>query len=1014
MRLPEFSIKNHQFTIIIISLLTLFGIVSFFTMPRSEDPQVSPAGTSIIIVFPGANPADLEELVVDPIEEVVNELEDIKHINTKAEDGLALIQVEFLAGSDPDDKYSDVVQKVNSIRNDLPDEILRLETMKWTITDVKILQVALVSEKAPYSVLEKEAERLETQFKRVSGVFKADIRAYPEQEIRISLDIERMAALNLPLNRVIGAVQSNNANIPGGSIDIGKKRFNIKTSGSYENIEQIRNTVIDAAAGKVVYLKDIADVNYSYEDEKYIARFNGKKAVFVTASQKKGTNIYNVYEGLTQKVEELRKELPADISLETVFDQTESVSFRLNGFFLNLVEGLALVGIVVLLAVGFRASLIVMLVIPVSILIAIGGLDSTNFGIEQMSIAGLVIALGLLVDNAIVVTENITRFNALGYKRTEAAIKATAQIGWAVVSSTVTTVLAFVPIIMMQNITGDFIRSMPATVVYTLIASLFISLSLTPYLSSKFLAVNGKRKTSKVQTKLSSFISGPYRKILDFALSRPALIVISAVVIFLLSTSLFPLIGVSFFPKAEKPQFLINVELPEGNSFDRTNEVVNYVENILSESDQVRSYAANVGRGNPRIYYNQFSKFEKNNYGQVLVELESRDHETNKKLVSSLREKFALFPGAKIEIKEFEQGPPVQAPIELKIIGENLDELKRIASDVEGIVAGFPGAININNPLKTSKTDLHVEINRERAQMLGAPVYEIDKTVRAAIAGMNISRFRDPDGKEYNIVIRLPFENKPEMKDFDKIYINSVTGAAIPLKQLAEIKFQGSPMQINHYNLERNVPVTADVESGYEASALTEKIINELEKYEWPRGYRYYAAGELEKRDESFGGMFQALIIAIVGIFGVLVLQFRSYSQPLIVFSALPLAFIGSFVALFLSGNSFSFTAFVGLTSLVGIVVNNSIILVDYTNQLRKEGTKIPEALKEAAETRFLPIILTTGTTIGGLLPLTLAGGTMWAPMGWTIIGGLLSSTFLTLIVVPVLYKLYSKKELES
>lgn len=1013
MRLPKFAIENHQFTIVIIVLLVLSGIVSFMTMPRSEDPKINPKGTNIIAVYPGATPEDLEELVVDPIEEAVNEIEDIKHIKTSAVDGLAIIEVEFTVDVDMDEKYSEISQKVNGILSELPDELARLELLKWSITDVKILQVGLVSDSLSYSRLEEEADRLKDEFEKTAGIKKIETFAYPEQQVHVSLDLERIAQQGISINRVLGAIQSNNSNIPGGNIDIGNKRFNIQTSGSYENIDEIRNTVVDAYDGKVVYLKDIADVNYGYEDDVYYARVNGTRAVFVTATQKAGTNIFDVKEGLENKLNEFKNDLPAGLEVYNVFDQSDSVSYRLDTFFSNLLQGLVLVGLVVLLAVGFRASIIVMLAIPISIFIGIAFLDWSDFGLQQMSIAGLVIALGLLVDNAIVVTENVARFRQKGFNEIDSAVEGTRQVAWAIVSATVTTVLAFVPMMMIGDVTGDFIRSMPLTVVFTLGASLFISLSLTPYLTSKFLS--GKRSakigTGIVQVWINKLIETRYRKTLSYSLGKPVLIIILAVIIFLGSVSLFPLIGISFFPKAEKPQFLVNVNLPEGTSINKTNETTKFVEMILKEQKHVKTVAANIGHGNPRIYYNQFQKNEKSNLAQILVELDTRDLEIFDGVISDLRNKFTRYPGAKIEVVEFEQGPPVDAPIAIRIIGEDLDELKRISRDIEQFYREVPGVINIDNPLATTKTDLRVKINREKAGMYGVPVSEIDKTVRAAMTGLSVSKFRDNEGKEYDIVVRLPVNGIPEITDFNRIWIPSQTGKQVPLNQVASIQFESSPLVINHFNLERNVTITAGVESGVEVNSATLQIIDKLKEYDFPRGYRYYVGGELESRQQSFGGMLQAVIIAMVGIFAVLVLQFKSYSQPMIVFSAIPLALTGSFIALLATGYTFSFTAFVGLTSLVGIVVNNSIILVDYTNQLLKDGRSIVEALQEAGETRFTPIVLTTLTTIGGLLPLTIAGGTMWAPMGWTIIGGLLVSTFLTLIVVPVLYKVFTKEE---
>ncbi len=339
-------------------------------------------------------------------------------------------------------------------------------------------------------------------------------------------------------------------------------------------------------------------------------------------------------------------------------------------------------------------------------------------------------------------------------------------------------------------------------------------------------------------------------------------------------------------------------------------------------------------------------------------------------------------------------------------MSSNLDELEILSRDVERIVSSTPQVINVHNPLSSSETDLKVNINREKAAILGLPLVDIDKAVRASLSGLTVSTYRDQAGKDYDIVCRLKTgtgDEKPAVSDFEHIYVASRAGEQIPLGQVAEIEFETGPVEVRHYNLERSVTVTADVESGYSVDEATGRIIRQLETYDWPRGSRFHAAGELESREESFGGMG----VAMISIFGVLVLQFRSFSQPFIIFSALPLAFIGSVVALFVTGYTFSFTAFVGLTSLVGIVVNDAIILVDFANQLVREGKDMIAAIKEAARLRFISIILTSATTIAGLLPLTLRGGTLWAPMGLTIIGGLFTSTALTLVVVPVLYKLF-------
>jgi len=1009
MKIPRIAIENYQFTLVVIILLVLSGIVSFINMPRSEDPQVSKPGSSVIVLYPGTTPADLEQLIISPIEEALNELDDIKKIESKCEDGLALIFVEFYHGTDPDEQYSDVNEKINSIMNNLPDDILSLQTKKWTVEDTNFLQLAIVSENSDYRELEKRADNLKKRVEKVTGVRRVETCAFPEQELRISMDMEKIARMNIPLKQIIGAIQVTNMNIPGGNIDAGIKRFNIKTSGSYDSIEEIKNTIVHSIGTRVVYLKDIADVFLGYKDDNYFARFNGKRAVFVTANQKRDTNIFDIIKGVKEKVSEFEEKLPKSVKLYYVYDQSESVHKRLSNFFSNLIQGIILVGIVILIALGLRGSLIVMLAIPFSILIAIGFVDMSGFGLEQMSIAGLVITLGLLVDNAIVVTENISRFIEKGESNLNAAIKGTNQIGWAIVSATATTVLAFVPIIMMQDITGDFIRSMPVTVMYTLIASLFIALTFTPFLSSKILKPKNNHKENKVRSMLKGFIENHYRKWLNFSISKPKIIITLAIIVFLGSLALFPFIGVSFFPKAEKNQFFIDISTPEGTNIDETDEAAKFVESVLSSRKEVKHYTTNIGQTNPQIYYNIMDKHGKSTIAHIFVQLKEVEREKMQSIINNLRNIFKSHAGSKIEVKELEQGPPIEAPIEIKILGRNINILKMIASDVEKIYNETPGLINIYNPLSTSKTDIQVNINRDKAGMLGIPLVDIDRTIRMNVAGLCISKYRDKEGKEYDIVVRSSFDKKPELGIFDRIYFTSMSGAYIPLKQVASVELKSSSTQINHFNFERSVTLTADVLRSYSINKATKTIISRLNEYTWPDGYNYYIGGERESQETSFGGMSKAIIIAIIAIFGVLVLQFKSFSQPIIVFAALPFAIIGSIIALLITGNSFSFTAFIGLTSLVGIVVNNSIILVDYTNKLRKEGKSVVIALKEAGETRFMPIILTTFTTIGGLLPLTLGGGTLWAPMGWTIIGGLLTSTLLTLIVVPVLYKLLTK-----
>ncbi|MBN2356123.1 efflux RND transporter permease subunit, partial [candidate division KSB1 bacterium] len=414
MQLPKYAIENHQFTLVVIILLILAGITSFIIMPKTEDPPVQPPGCSVIIIYPGASPMDMENLVVEPLEEAINELDDIKEVHSEALDGLASIGVEFEPGSDPDDKYDKFLQKVNATQPELPDGILSLQTIQWTISDVSILQLALCSESAPFRTLEKEAERLKKKIEKIPGVKKVEFWALPQQQVRVDIDLERLAQRRISLQRVVGAIQDANTNIPGGHVESGGRRLTIKTSGNYPSLDALRHTVIAAAPGAVVYLKDLASVSLQYEDAMHLARYNGRRGIYITVSQKPNTNIFTIFSYLRPQIETFSRELPPHITVETAFDQSQSVSSRINGFFINLLQGLLLVGLVVLIAIGLRASVIVMLAIPISSLIGIAFLYYSGYGIQQMTIAGLVIALGLLVDNAIVVTQNSSRFMRMG------------------------------------------------------------------------------------------------------------------------------------------------------------------------------------------------------------------------------------------------------------------------------------------------------------------------------------------------------------------------------------------------------------------------------------------------------------------------------------------------------------------------------------------------------------------------------------------------------------------------
>ncbi len=1013
MNLPRIAINNFQFTLVVILLLIALGAVSLLTMPRSEDPQFDFPAAIVRVVYPGTSPVDMEKLVLDPLEEAIDELDDIRVLKGEVEDGMAVIRVEFLFGSDPDEKYDDVVSKVSRVRENLPNGIQFLTVDKISPADVNVLQIALISDSAPYRDLKVQAEVLESKLKRVAGIKRVTIEALPDQQVHIRADLLKMQALNISLQDLLDAVRATSVNLPGGHALAGESRMTIRTSGDFRNLDQIRRTAVVSSATGVIFIEDIASVSMADALPTYEGRHNGRRSVFLSVVQRKGSNIMAVLNDLDRVINDVSSTLPGDMSLAYVHDQGVSVQKRLTSFMSSLLMGLALVAGLTLIALGTRSAFVIVTAIPISIIIALGWVDLVGFGLQQMTIVGLVIALGLLVDNAIVVTENVGRFLRSGHDRHTAAVEGASQVSWAVISGTVTTMLAFLPMLLLHTGAGTFIRSMPVTVVLALLASLLIALTLSPLLASRLFPAGGT-KAPKVLQWFEWLAQGPYLRLLKRALNTPWLILLVSITLFISSLTLVPLIGVSMFPKADKPLVLVNIDAPESASFDHTRRLVMEAEDILNRHPEVVSVTSNIGKSNPRIFYNEIPKRQVPSYAQLLVQLKNGDDQSRGEFISRVRKEFQQLPGAKILVKELLQGPPYEAPISIRVLSDDLTLLRQQAAVVEQAMETIEGMVSIDNPLARRKIDMHVTINREKAAMLGVPLSAIDQSIRASLVGMNAGQFRDESGEDYAILVKSQGEVNPQIDDFEKITIRSTNGALIPLSQLASLELKDALTRLQHHMTERMSRVTADVAPGYQAEAVTNRLINTLNTLEWREGTSYQIGGEQESRKESFGGMGQVMLVALMAIFAVLVLQFRSFSQPMIIFAAIPFAMTGSILALLMTGNTFSFTALVGLTSLAGIVINNSILLVDYANQLRHKGRTVKESVQESAVTRLLPIILTTLTTIAGLLPLTLGGSSMWAPMGWSIIGGLIVSTLLTLFVVPALYLLFTPEPQEA
>ena len=1005
MKLAEFSVRRWQFTILMFLMLGALGLASWKNIPRGEDPVFPIPTFMVIAVYPGASPNDMEQLVIDKIEDKLGALEGVWKLYGRADDGLATIRLEFQPSVDADRKEDEVLREMNALRPELPSGLARLQIIRASATNVNILQAALVSENAPYAQLDSIAKRFEKRLKRVPGIKKAERWASPEREVQVSLDLDRLARANIPPMQVMQAIGSDNITIPGGSVDAGPRRFNIVPQGRYRSVDEVQQTVVGGGKAGIVRLRDVADVTWGYGDPTHIGRWSGKRAVFVTAAMAEDANIAKVKEEMWPVLDELERTLPAGVKLERGFDQAANVDRRLSRLGTDFAISLSLV-LLTLLPLGPRASAIVMTSIPLSLAIATTLLDITGYSINQLSIVGFVIALGLLVDDSIVVVENISRFLRAGHSRREAAVLATRQIAVAVMGATATLIFAFLPLIFLPGLPGRYMRSLPLAVVYAVIASLFVSFTIVPWLASRIMPATSEKHGNRWLQLLENGIQKSYAPLLHRALTHPKETLIMAVALIASSFALVPVVGFSLFPKAGTPQYLVNIETADGSSLDATDAMTKRVEGILLKHPNTRGIFTNVGKDNPFVYYNTVPRAESPNIAQLFVLLKQYDPKSTPQQLDSLRREFDAIPGARIEVREFENGPPIEAPIAMRIEGPDLDTLRAVASRVERVMASVEGTQYVRNPLTIARTDLALRVDRQKTGLLGVATVELDRTVRLGVAGLDAGKFRAADGDEYAIKVRVPRNGRPTEEILDRIQVASTTGAMIPLNQLAVLGFKSSPTVITHYNQQRAATVTSWVRNGYNTDRVTKVVLAQLQALKLPSGYRLIPAGEIEQRQESFGGIGNAIIIAVFGILAILVLEFRTFKSTLVVASVIPLGIVGGIVALFLSGNTLSFAAMIGFVALIGIEIKTSILLVDFTDELRRQGYSLDDAIQRAGEVRFVPIVLTSLTAVGGMLPLALQGSSLYSPLAWVIIGGLVSSTLFARLVTPVMYRL--------
>lgn len=1007
----QFFVEKKQFTYIVIAGLLILGINSLLTMPRGEEPDMNFPIYSVAVIMPGATPTELQDQVIKPIEDAFYEMDGIKEIKASAASGLAYIGLRYDFSTDRDEKYQEIIREMERLRSgELPQNIAQILIKRTRTTDVNIYQIALLSETASYADLEYHSTELKNRLKKVGGIKTVETWGYPRQEVKVELNINKLSEYNIPVSSVFTALKRDSYTLPAGNVVSGNTAFNVNSGDTYESVEEIANTVIHVANQQIIRLKDIADISKDYEEEKHIVRLNGTRAVLVTASLKAGYNILAVADAAQAIIDDYAKVLPANIELNKHFDQSESVSSRLNQLLHDFIIAILLVSIT-LLPLGFRSTAVVMISIPLSLSIGVFLLSILGCSLNQFSIVGLILALGILVDDAIVINENIERSLRSGLPLRKAIIESTGQIALAVMGVTTMIILAFIPILFMPEVSGEFMRSLPLAVITAVAASLFVSLAIVPFISDKLLKEKVNPEGNIFLRGLHKGIHWSYGKVMEKSLRHPKWATLIVAVITIAGFSVAGSMGFSLFPKTDKPQFHVNIETAPNASLDETDKVCRKVEDILSNQPGVKYYTSNVGKGNPQVYYNVYQQDERLNFANIFVQCEDADVKHKTAIIDSLRRQFLKIPEAKVQLLEFEQGPPLEAPVAIRILGDNLDTLRKYSLKVEEIIKSIDAAMYVNNSIAISNTGLKVEINKEKASLLGVRNEDVDKAVRMAITGSKAGEIQlDRVERKSPINILLPKGRFQQMDIFDKIYVPTAKRNAVPLTSIADIAFEKNPNSITRLNKDLYTTVTAYAQEGYLYSQLNKDVVAKLQSLKLPAGYTWKAAGETENQQRSFSGFGAILLFTLFAFVAALILEFKSFKSCLIVLSVIPLGFMGGILALFITGSPLSFISIIGFIALVGIELKNSILMVDYTNYLRKEGMPLDTAVATAGEVRFIPIFLTTMTAVASMIPLIIQGSPLYRPLALVIVGGLISSLLLSRILTPVLYKLLPPK----
>jgi len=1006
MFLPDLSIKRPVFILMQVAAVIVLGWIAYTRIPVDLMPDVQFPFMSVTTIYPGAGAKEMESDVSKKIEEGMSSISGMKNIYSTSAEGYSQVLLEFNLDVKIRDADMDVREQMSKIRNELPQEAEEPTIERFDVSATPVMIFALSSD-MPLDQLRTLAEdKVKNRIEQTEDVAGVDLVGGWEREIKVELNSRKLEAYDLPIQQVIGALSLENLNVPGGRMDLEPREIILRTTGEFTTVDQINHIIVGSKQGIPIYLRDVAQVKDGFKEQREIAKLNGQPSVSFIVHKQSGGNTVKVCDNLKKTFVQLKKELPSGTTIEIASDQSKFIKRSVNDTMRTLYLGALFVTLVVLFFMGnLRSTIIAALAIPTSIFATFMLMYAFGYSINMMTLMALSLAVGILIDDAIVVRENIFRHIEEGMEPEKAASFGASEVGLAVMACTFTIVAVFLPVAYTGGIVGKFFKAFGFTVTFAILYSLWDSFTMAPMLSARFM---GKQKgEAGIQKRLFmpferfyEKVNRGYRHLLEWSLNHKTVVLVLASLLFLISLSLIPFIGKELFPQGDRGEFNIYLETAVGSSISNTEAVTVQVEDLLLSYPEVKAVFTTVGLN--------MGAANEATVRVELVPLKERKR-TTQQVEDELRAKLAEYPGVKatISIIGMFEGQAKEFAIELFIKGPDIEVLDHLSGQVLEIVKSTPGVVDADRSLRGGKPEIQVVIDREQANRLGISTGQVASTLRSLVEGTVATKYKELD-KEIDIRVKLAPDQKNSLAEIAAIRLQTPSGSSVPLKAVAHFIEATGPTTISRQNRERLATVTANITNRALGSIMND-LNQQFSRLSVPVGYKIEARGYAETMEEMFSNLGLALALAVIFIYMVLASQFNSFLHPFTIMLALPLAVVGALFAVFLTGQRINMQTMVGIILLFGIVTKNSILLVDYTITLRKRGMERTQALLTAGPVRFRPIVMTSVAMIMGMVPAALGtgeGGEWRQVMGITVIGGLITSTFLSLVIVPIAYLL--------